>query len=104
MSKPKTILEKLEDLHKQATTEHSHFYTALCLREAITEIKRLQASDPVATAPTQRQRYKEAIAGMAEREGIRLGLIDETLFANDCGRMADALCKEDAEHAKKEKL
>lgn len=37
-----TTLEKLEDLHKQATTEQSHFYTARVIKEAIEEIKRLQ--------------------------------------------------------------
>lgn len=36
------ILEKLEDLLKQATTEHSHYYAAGCCREAIAEIKRLR--------------------------------------------------------------
>lgn len=37
-----TIIEKLEDLLKQATTERSHYYVASCCREAIAEIKRLQ--------------------------------------------------------------
>ena len=36
------ILERLEDLLKQATTEHSHYYVASCCREAIAEIKRLR--------------------------------------------------------------
>jgi hypothetical protein len=36
------ILEKLEDLLLQATTERSHYYTAAVLREAIAEIRRLQ--------------------------------------------------------------
>ena len=38
------ILEKLEDLLKQATTERSHYYVAGCCREAIAEIKRLRAA------------------------------------------------------------
>lgn len=38
----KTILEKLEDLYEQATTEHSHFYTAKVIYEAIKEIEKLQ--------------------------------------------------------------
>lgn len=38
----KDILEKLMDLHVQATTEHSHFYTATLLREAAVEIMRLR--------------------------------------------------------------
>lgn len=36
------ILEKLADLHKQATTENSHFYVAACVKEAIAEINRLR--------------------------------------------------------------
>ncbi len=36
------ILEKLEDLHKQATTERSHYYVALCCREARDEIIKLR--------------------------------------------------------------
>lgn len=36
------ILEKLEDVHKQATIERSHFYTGKCIEEAIAEIKRLR--------------------------------------------------------------
>ncbi len=38
-----SIIEKLEDLHKQATTERSHYYVASCCREAIAEIKRLHS-------------------------------------------------------------
>lgn len=37
------ILEKLENLHKQATTEHSHFYVAECCEAAIAEITRLRS-------------------------------------------------------------
>ena len=37
------IIEKLTDLHKQATTERSHYYVASCCREAIDEIERLRA-------------------------------------------------------------
>jgi hypothetical protein len=36
------ILEKLKDLHRQATTENSHFYVASCCLEAINEIERLR--------------------------------------------------------------
>lgn len=39
---PPDILDKLEDLHKQATTERSHHYVASCVKEAIAEIKRLR--------------------------------------------------------------
>ena len=33
-----SIIKKLEDLHKHATTERSHFYVASCCHEAIGEI------------------------------------------------------------------
>lgn len=36
------ILEKLVDLHKQATTERSHFYVAACIKEAMEEIAKLR--------------------------------------------------------------
>lgn len=36
------IVERLEDLHKQATTERSHYYVASTCVEAIAEIKRLR--------------------------------------------------------------
>lgn len=36
------ILEKLRDLHKQATTENSHFYVASALEGAIAEIESLR--------------------------------------------------------------
>lgn len=36
------ILDKLIDLHHQATKEHSHAYTGKCLKEAIEEIVRLR--------------------------------------------------------------
>jgi hypothetical protein len=32
------ILQQLEDLHKQATTERSHYYVASCCKAAIAEI------------------------------------------------------------------
>ena len=38
----KDILEKLIDLHKQATTERSHYYVANTVNEAIKEIKGLR--------------------------------------------------------------
>lgn len=36
------ILEQLRDLHKQATTERSHYYVAKCCKAAIEEIERLR--------------------------------------------------------------
>lgn len=36
------IVDKLKDLHKQATTEKSHYYVAQCCEEATEEISRLR--------------------------------------------------------------
>lgn len=37
-----TVLKKLHELHRQATTEKSHYYVGSVCREAIDEITRLQ--------------------------------------------------------------
>jgi hypothetical protein len=43
MAEPEVdILERLADLHHQATTEKSHYYVGVCVREAMTEIMRLR--------------------------------------------------------------
>lgn len=42
MNRNVDILRRLEDLHKQATTEQSHYYVAGCVRAAIREIKTLR--------------------------------------------------------------
>jgi hypothetical protein len=39
------VLDKLEDLYKQATTERSHYYVAGVVKEAIAEIQRLRVID-----------------------------------------------------------
>ena len=36
------IVDSLKDLHKQATTERSHYYVAKCCLDAINEIERLR--------------------------------------------------------------
>lgn len=36
------IVDRLKDLHKQATTEESHYYTASVIEQAIIEIERLR--------------------------------------------------------------
>ena len=47
MSKPLTVgdvvkvLNALQDLHKQATTEHSHYYTAKVITQTIGVLMRL---------------------------------------------------------------
>ena len=38
-----SIIDKLKDLHKQATTENSHYYVAACCKEAIGEIEKLRS-------------------------------------------------------------
>ncbi len=38
------IIEKLQDLHKQATTEQSHYYVANTVIEAIQEIHKLRSA------------------------------------------------------------
>lgn len=35
------LVERLQDLHKQATTEKSHFYVAKCCRDSISAIEAL---------------------------------------------------------------
>lgn len=42
MSGDEDTLIALADLHKQATTEHSHYYTAKVLERAIIEITQLR--------------------------------------------------------------
>lgn len=37
-----SIIEKLHDLHHQATTERSHYYVAAVIRETLSEIERLR--------------------------------------------------------------
>lgn len=38
----KDILNDLKDLHKQATEENSHYYTAKVIKRAISEIEQLR--------------------------------------------------------------
>lgn len=42
------LIERLEDLHKQATTERSHFYVASCVKDSIAEIRRLRMIEKAA--------------------------------------------------------
>lgn len=37
------ILDRLRDLHKQATVERSHYYVGKCCQNAIEEIERLRS-------------------------------------------------------------
>lgn len=46
------ILEKIADLHVQATREKSHYYTASVLREALEEIRRLRRRIALMSART----------------------------------------------------
>ena len=36
------ILDRLEDLHQQATIERSHYYVGKCVKDAMEEIRRLR--------------------------------------------------------------
>ena len=66
------ILEKLIDLHKQATVERSHFYVGACCREAIGEIERLRAA---LTAMVKTRPIAEMLVdGAPELEPLRVYL------------------------------
>lgn len=43
-TRPADILDRLADLHTQATVERSHYYTGACVRDAMAEIARLRAA------------------------------------------------------------
>lgn len=49
------ILDKLRDLHKQATTERSHYYVAATCLEAIQEIESL------------RRQFLEGVGGILDK-------------------------------------
>ncbi len=49
------ILDKLRDLHKQATTERSHYYVAATCLEAIQEIESL------------RKQFLEGVVGIVDK-------------------------------------
>lgn len=61
------ILERLRDLHKQATTERSHFYVAKCCEDAIEEIATMRRL-------------------MRLSSGVSLQLIEEFLGKRKSGR------------------
>jgi hypothetical protein len=60
------ILDRLTDLHKQATTERSHYYTADAIRAAMTEIATLRAalSGAIMVADEARDEWDRAPSGM----------------------------------------
>jgi len=61
------ILDDLRDLHRQATSERSHYYVAKCAERAIKEIVDLRAE--VAAAIRVATRIKLNAEG--KRDGIR---------------------------------
>ena len=64
------ILDKLRDLHKQATTERSHYYVASCCNEAIAEIERLRVVNEMNTALIREQmKTQVALLQAIERDG-----------------------------------
>ena len=50
MNERKVLIEKLKDLHKQATTENSHYYTASLLEETIIYLCQLE---PLVSQPSE---------------------------------------------------
>jgi hypothetical protein len=58
------ILDRLEDLHKQATEERSHYYVGACVRAAMEEIDGLRGK--VVTL-TERAVFGEAALKAAEQ-------------------------------------
>jgi hypothetical protein len=68
------ILEKLADLHKQATTENSHYYVAGCCEEAMNEIRYLR---------WQRDKKDKPLITVGPRKGemdfgVSLGIVELT--------------------------
>jgi hypothetical protein len=68
MSQP-DILDRLEDLHKQATEERSHYYVGACVRAAMEEIDALRGK--VVTL-TERAVFAEAVSNAVEQRVARL--------------------------------
>lgn len=52
------IVDKLSDLHVQATTDRSHYYVGACCKEAIDEITRLRR---------QRDDLRDILAGIGRQ-------------------------------------
>ena len=64
------ILDRLRDLHKQATTERSHYYVASCCEQAIQEIERLRVVDRTNKGLIREQmKTQAALLQAAERAG-----------------------------------
>jgi hypothetical protein len=42
LADPLDIVTRLQDLHRQATEERSHYYVASCANDAIAEIEKLR--------------------------------------------------------------
>jgi hypothetical protein len=64
------IVDQLIDLHKQATHDHSHFYTGRIINEALAEITRLRRTVTelmLRDTPIRSENYKKAIASHRER-------------------------------------
>ena len=70
------IIEKLKDLHKQATTENSHFYVASCCEEAIAHIKYLEDSLRIV-----QESRNTAIDAWVERATKAEGIVERTRLA-----------------------
>ena len=58
------IIDTLMDLHRQATTEHSHYYVAKCCMEAMEEIAALRkavADEREACAKVAENYYRQSL-------------------------------------------
>jgi hypothetical protein len=94
------ILSKLADLHKQATTERSHYYVASVVRESMVEITRSRA-----TLRTARDliRSERAVA-MAERKALHARMDEGVLNGPAVRNNREAIERYDAVLAKIEEV
>lgn len=69
MNVERDILEKLADLHEQATKERSHFYVHKIVGEAIKEISKLR---------TRIRRYQQSHSGLMSLNCYPTGWPDPT--------------------------
>jgi len=67
------IIEKLEDLHKQATVERSHYYVGSVCREAAREIDRLKSLNAALVAALKKYHAANPIHNDSEFELWEVG-------------------------------
>jgi hypothetical protein len=59
------LIERLKDLHKQATVERSHYYVGKCVRDSITELTSLTAR--VAELEAENRLFNEVVTEAKEK-------------------------------------